>query len=104
MGTNNGIQLETRRMDEWAGRRNGEASLLEEQNIKGKEWRKTETKLSGPSGTMYKHANIPAIGVSEGRREKESQWENFEEIIVENLPTMEKTYPPAPRSEEFHTG
>lgn len=26
--------------------------------------------------------------------------EIFEEIIVENLPTMEKTYPPAPRSEE----
>ena len=47
-----------------------------------------------------KHANIPVIGVSEEEEKKKVNERIFEEIIVENLPTMEKTYPPAPRSEE----
>ena len=52
-----------------------------------------------------KHTNMRIIGVPEEEEKKKEYEENFEEIIVENLPNMEKeTVSKFKSHKESHTG
>ena len=59
----------------------------EEQN-KVKRMKRTEDSLRDPLGQYQTHQHSNYKG--HRRRKKERAWENFEEIIVENFPKMEK--------------
>ena len=50
-----------------------------------------------------KHTNIQIIGVPEEEKKKLYE-KNFEEIIVENFPNMEKEIVKSKRHRESHTG
>ena len=60
----------------------------EEQN-RVKRMKRTEDSLRGLWDNI-KHTNIRIIGVPEEKEKKKGYEENFEEIIVENFPNMEK--------------
>ena len=60
----------------------------EEQN-KVKTMKRTEDSLRDPWYNI-KHTNIWIIGVPEEEEKKKGYEKNFEEIIVENFPNMEK--------------
>ena len=60
----------------------------EEQN-KVKRMKRTEDSLRD-LWDNFKHTNIQIIGVSEEEEKKKGYEKNFEEIIVENFPNMEK--------------
>ena len=60
----------------------------EEQN-KGKRMKRTEDSLRYFWNNI-KHTNIQIIGVPEEEEKKKGYEKIFEEIIVENFPTMEK--------------
>ena len=60
----------------------------EEQN-KVKRMKRTGDKLRDHWDNI-KHTNIQIIGVPEEKEKKKGYEENFEEIIVENFPNMEK--------------
>ena len=70
----------------------------EEQN-KVKRVKRTEDSLRDLWGNI-KHTNIWIIGVPEEEEKKKGYKKNFEEIIVENFPNMEKSK----RDKESYTG
>ena len=63
--------------------------ISEEQNKVQKKNEKTWGQSQRPLGPYQKHQH-PNYRGPRRRREKERMWENFEEIIVENFPNMEK--------------
>ena len=71
----------------------------EEQN-KLKGMKRTEDSLRNLWDNI-KHTNIQIIGVPEEEEKKKGYEKNFEEIIVENFPNMEKEIV---KSTESHTG
>ena len=71
----------------------------EEQN-KVKRMKRTEDSLRDLRDNI-KHTNIWIIGVLEEEEKKKGYEKNFEEIIVENFPNMEKEIV---KSTESHTG
>ena len=74
-------------MNQWAGRKNGGNNFWRAEYSKKNEksWEQSQRPL-GPY-QMHQHSNYRG---PRRRREKERVWENFEEIIVENFPNMEK--------------
>ena len=73
---------------------------FEEQN-KVKRMERTEDSLRDLGGSI-RHTNIQIIGVPEEEEEKKESEKFFEEIIVENSPSMEKEK--VNQLQEFHTG
>ena len=73
----------------------------EEQN-KVKRMKRTEDSLRDFWDNV-KHTNIQIIGVPEEEKKKRYE-KNFEEIIVENVPNMEKKIVRSKRHKEAHTG
>ena len=74
----------------------------EEQN-KLKRMKRTEDSLRDLRDNI-KHTNIWIIGVLEEEEKKKGYEKNFEEIIVENFPTMGKEIVnPLKRHKESHT-
>ena len=71
----------------------------EEQN-KVKKMKRTEDSLKD-FWDHIKHINIQITGVPEKEEKKKGYEKNFEEIIVENFPNMEKKIV---KSTESHTG
>ena len=53
---------------------------------------------------QFKCTNIQITGVSEEEEKKKVYEKNFEEIIVENIPSMEKEIVKSKRHKESHTG
>ena len=51
-----------------------------------------------------KRTNIQIIGVPEKEEEKKGYEKNFEEVIVENFPNMEKEIIKSKRFKESHVG
>ena len=51
-----------------------------------------------------KSTNIPIIEVPEEEEKKKRVWKNFDEIIFENFPNMEKEIIKSERHKESHTG
>ena len=74
----------------------------EEQN-KVKRMKRTEDSLRDFWDNV-KHTNIQIIGVPEEEEKKKRYEKNFEEIIVENVPNMEKEIVRSKRHKESHTG
>ena len=96
-----GINIWSRRMNLWAEEKMVEITS-EEQN-KVKRMKRTEDSLRDLWYNI-KPTNIWIIGVSE-EEEKKKGYENvFEEIIVENVPNMEKETVKSKRHKESHTG
>ena len=62
--------------------------ITAEDQIKVKRMKRTEASLRDPWDNI-KHTNIRIIGVSEVEKKKGYE-KNFEEIIVENFPNVEK--------------
>ena len=74
----------------------------EDQN-KVKRMKRTEDSLRDFWDNV-KHTNIQIIGVPEEEEKKKRYEKNFEEIIVENVPNMEKEIVRSKRHKESHTG
>ena len=51
-----------------------------------------------------KHTNIRIIGVPKEKEKKKGYEKNFDKIIVENFPNMEKEIIKSKRHKESHTG
>ena len=63
--------------------------ITDEEQIKVKRMKRTEDSLRD-LWDHIKDTNIQIIGVPEEKEKKKGYEENFEEIIVENFPNMEK--------------
>ena len=76
--------------------------ITSEERNKAKRMKRTENSLRDLRGHI-KCTNIRIIGVSEEEEKKKVYEKNFEEIIVENIPSMEKEIVKSKRHKESHT-
>ena len=79
------------------------AEITSEEQNKVKRMKRTEDSLRDFWDNV-KHTNIQIIGVPEEEEKKKRYEKNFEEIIVENFPNMEKETVKSKRHKESHTG
>ena len=77
--------------------------IISEEQSKVKRMKKTEDSLKDLWYNI-KDTNIQIIGVPEEEEKKKGYEKIFEEIIVENLPNMEKEIIKSKRHKESHTG
>ena len=85
-----GLKSRISEAEEWISElENYMVEITSEEQSKVKRMKRTEDSLRD-LWDHIKSTNIRIIGVPRRRREKERVWENFEEIIVENFPNMEK--------------
>ena len=77
--------------------------LTSEEQNKVKRKKRTEDSLRDLWDNT-RHTNIQITGVPEEEEKKKRYEKNFEEIIVENVPNMEKEIVSYKRHKESHTG
>ena len=86
-------------MNQWAEDKMVETTSKEQNKVK--RMKRAEDSLSN-LWDQFKRTNIQIIGVSEEEEKKKGYEKNFEEIIVEDFPNMEKEI--VTQVQEAHTG